>query len=196
MAEKALTIDATTKLVSQVNDGDVLMVGTGIQSNTNGISIRPAANATNGIIFANATGTGVAAVDTSNGRLYVGNSTTPPTARIHVAAGAAAVGSAPIKLTSGTLLGSAEDGALEYDGSFWWITVGSLRSKIIANPYGLTGYTTAWTGNAATSYNTALGEATAAYAASGGERTIIGYSSGAALNGGVRNTFLGAYSGY
>lgn len=40
-----------------------------------------------------------------------------PTASIHIGAGQAAAGGAPIKLTSGTLLTSPENGAIEYTGS-------------------------------------------------------------------------------
>jgi len=55
------------------------------------------------------------------GRLFVGGSTTP-TAVLHLAAGAAAAGSAPLKFTSGTLLTSPEAGAFEYSNDKMYIT--------------------------------------------------------------------------
>lgn len=41
-----------------------------------------------------------------------------PTAQITIDAGTAVAGTAPLKLTSGTLLGTPEAGAIEYDGTF------------------------------------------------------------------------------
>lgn len=49
--------------------------------------------------------------------MYIGNSSTAPTARLHIAAGTASAGTAPFKLTAGTNLGTTEAGAVEYDGS-------------------------------------------------------------------------------
>lgn len=54
-----------------------------------------------------------------------------PTARVHFPAGAAGAGLAPIKLTPGTLLTTPEDGALEYDGTHLYFTIGSTRSPIL-----------------------------------------------------------------
>jgi len=45
-----------------------------------------------------------------------------PTAYLNIKAGTAAAGTAPIKLTSGTLLGTPEAGAIEYDGCSVYIT--------------------------------------------------------------------------
>ena len=69
------------------------------------------------------TGTGVTwgfyAAGTANnvlrGNTYFGNTATP-TAKIHVAAGTATAGTAPLKFTAGTNLTTAEAGAMEYDG--------------------------------------------------------------------------------
>jgi hypothetical protein len=65
-----------------------------------------------------------------NGTLGVGTST--PTARIHIAAGTASANSgAPLKLTSGTNLTTAEVGAAEYDGKDLFFTpVGTIRKVI------------------------------------------------------------------
>lgn len=55
---------------------------------------------------------------------------TIPTARIHAAAGTATAGTAPIKMTSGTALGTAEDGAFEYHSSHLYFTIGSTRFQL------------------------------------------------------------------
>lgn len=52
------------------------------------------------------------------------------TAKIHIAAGSATAGTAPIKLTSGTNLTTPENGALEYDGTNLYFTVGGVRKTI------------------------------------------------------------------
>jgi hypothetical protein len=52
----------------------------------------------------------------------VGIGVTSPTSYFHIKAGAAAASSAPLKLTSGTNQTTAEAGAVEYDGSFFYAT--------------------------------------------------------------------------
>ncbi|MFH0776477.1 MAG: hypothetical protein V1936_02590 [Patescibacteria group bacterium] len=52
----------------------------------------------------------------------VGIGTTSPTAVLQIKAGTASAGTAPIKLTAGTLLGSPESGAIEFDGSNLYFT--------------------------------------------------------------------------
>jgi len=56
-----------------------------------------------------------------------------PTAWVHIGAGAAAAGSAPLKLTSGTSLTTAEAGAMEFttDDFFLTITTGAARKGIV-----------------------------------------------------------------
>lgn len=53
-----------------------------------------------------------------------------PTARLHLPAGAAGAGKAPLKLTTGTPLGTPEDGAIEYHGSHLYFTIGSTRYQL------------------------------------------------------------------
>jgi hypothetical protein len=65
----------------------------------------------------------------SNGSLGVG--ITSPTALVHLNAGTALAGTAPLKLTPGTNLTTAEDGAFEYDGTHLYFTIGSTRHTII-----------------------------------------------------------------
>jgi hypothetical protein len=64
----------------------------------------------------------------------VGIGTTAPTARLQLASGTAAAGTAPLKLTTGTLMTTPEDGAMEYNsGSGLWFTIGSTRYVIPTN---------------------------------------------------------------
>ena len=52
----------------------------------------------------------------------VGISTPSPTARLHLPAGTASASTAPLKFTSGTNLGTVENGVVEYDGSLFYAT--------------------------------------------------------------------------
>lgn len=61
----------------------------------------------------------------------IGISVSSPTARVQFPAGAAGSHMAPIKLTPGTLMTTPEDGALEYDGTHLYFTIGSTRSPIL-----------------------------------------------------------------
>lgn len=66
---------------------------------------------------------------TSDGKRRVGDSTTP-TATLHLKAGTATVGGAPLKLDAGTNLTTVENGALEFDGTNLYFTVAGVR-KIV-----------------------------------------------------------------
>jgi hypothetical protein len=66
--------------------------------------------------------------------LYIGIINTPtgtqyptPTALLQLAPGSTAANTAPLKFTPGTNLTSAEDGAVEYDGSNYFVTTGATR---------------------------------------------------------------------
>lgn len=58
-----------------------------------------------------------------------GFGTASPTAAVHLKAGTAAAGTAPLKLTAGTSLTAAEPGAVEYDGNKLWMTNASLARE-------------------------------------------------------------------
>ena len=53
-----------------------------------------------------------------------------PTAHLHIAAGTATAGSAPLKLTAGTNLTTPENGAFEFDGTNLYFTVGGVRKTV------------------------------------------------------------------
>jgi hypothetical protein len=74
-----------------------------------------------------------------------------PTARLHIAAGSASANTAPLKLTSGPLLTTAEAGAIEFltDAFYATITTGAARHKMITAPTTPTAVTGSRGGNAA-----------------------------------------------
>lgn len=72
----------------------------------------------------------------------IGIGTRTPTALLHIAPGAAAVESAPLKLTSGLLLSVPEDGALEFYDTLYF-TVGGVRVSLTAGGSGVTSATLA-----------------------------------------------------
>jgi len=53
-----------------------------------------------------------------------------PTAHLHIAAGTATAGNAPLKLTAGTNLTTPENGTFEYDGTNLYFTVGGVRKTV------------------------------------------------------------------
>jgi hypothetical protein len=64
----------------------------------------------------------------SGGNVGIGQSS--PTAYLHLKAGTATAGTAPLKLTSGTNLTTPENGTFEYDGTNLYFTVGGVRKTV------------------------------------------------------------------
>jgi hypothetical protein len=64
------------------------------------------------------------------GRIGIENT---PSARLHLPAGNSGAGFSPFKLTTGTNLATPEDGAMEYDGTNLYFTVGSSRKTLTAS---------------------------------------------------------------
>lgn len=67
-----------------------------------------------------------------------------PSARMHLPAGTATVGTAPLKFTSGTALTTPEDGVVEYQNSHLYFTVGSTRHQLDQQ---FTGFSTSTVGS-------------------------------------------------
>lgn len=65
-----------------------------------------------------------------NGRVGIVNSS--PTAFLHLPAGSATAGTAPLKFTSGALNTTPEAGVMEYDGTSFYLTEGTPTRNIIA----------------------------------------------------------------
>ncbi len=81
--------------------------------------------------------------------------TLTPTARIDIAAGTALANTAPLKFTSGTLMSTPENGAIEYNGTHYYATVGGTRYQLDQQGGG---FSTADNGlTASTSTNVRLG---------------------------------------
>ena len=111
------------------------------------------------------------AIDTA-GDIGVGG-VTDPTARLHIAAGTATAGTAPLKLTAGTHLGTTEAGAIEYNGTHLYFTAtnggtrfqldqqsGGVAWDTIGDPsagadiaFGTTAQTMTWTATTQTGLN-------------------------------------------
>jgi 3-methyladenine DNA glycosylase Mpg len=72
-------------------------------------------------------------IATSNERMrldgtgHLGVGVTAPSAMLHLPAGTATAGTAPLKLNSGTSLTTPENGAVEYDGTNYYVSAGSTR---------------------------------------------------------------------
>lgn len=80
------------------------------------------------IQFSIGSGAGSLKATMNNGGFGLGTIT--PTALLHIAAGTATAGTAPLKLTTGTALTTPEDGALEYHSSHLYFTIGSTRYQL------------------------------------------------------------------
>lgn len=110
--------------------------GDNITSGTNNIVIGTnidAQSATNNgqlsiqnIIF----GTGNTATGTSISSGNIGIAVVAPSARLHLAAGTATASTAPLKLTSGTNLTTPEAGAIEFDGTNYFVTSSTTRYTV------------------------------------------------------------------
>lgn len=76
----------------------------------------------------------------NGGKSRFGDFTTP-TAMVNIVAGTATAGTAPLKLTTGTPLTTAEDGAIEYHSSHLYFTIGSTRYQLDQQTGGFIPYT-------------------------------------------------------
>ena len=70
-------------------------------------------------------------IDTSDTRKRVGIQIESPTARLHLAASQTDPNTAPIKINSGALMTTPEDGAFEYANGHLYFTIGSTRNQIV-----------------------------------------------------------------
>ena len=100
-------------------------------------------------------------------RLGLGAAGTTPSAIAELPAGTATAGTAPLKFTSGTNLTAPEAGVVEYDGTFFYLTNGTLvRKAIVPGGYPITPYVVGPVGSAI--YQTIQSALDAANAAGGG----------------------------
>ena len=87
----------------------------------------------------------------------VGIGTTAPTAYLHIKAGTATAGNAPLKLSAGPLLTAPEPGAIEYKGHTFYATTYLVRRSImLAQDVVITPVTVANTSTETTIYTTTM----------------------------------------
>lgn len=133
----ALGIDACQNVTTGTNNtglgkSSMLTVTTGSLNVTIGSSADvPSASSDGQLSIQNAIyGTGNIGVTSTISTGNIGFYTKTPTARVHLPAGTATANTAPLKLTSGTLLGTPETGAIEFDGTHLYITIGGVRKTV------------------------------------------------------------------
>lgn len=132
---------------------------------SNALTLSSTSNATKGnILF------GTSAYDEVNNRLGVG--TTSPTAALHLKAGTAAASTAPLKLTSGTNLTTAEAGAMEYNGSSLLFTPTTTAGRSGVVMYDAQG-----------NVYSQLAKGATAFSASNTGNVLLGNGAGAAMTG-------------
>lgn len=114
----------------------LVVAGTSVSTpaliSTGAMSITPAASSSLNISLATTgdfiVNTDDLVVDTSSGNVGIGQTT--PTARLHIIAGTTAAGTAPIKLTAGSNLSVVEAGAIEFDGTHFYGSIGLVRYQL------------------------------------------------------------------
>ncbi|MEN3976603.1 tail fiber domain-containing protein [Emcibacter sp. SYSU 3D8] len=100
--------------------------GVGTTSPWAQLSVNPTSANGSAPAFVIGSSTGTSLVVTNGG--YVGIGTPAPTALLHLRAGTSSA--APLKLSSGGLLTAPETGSVEYDGTHFYGTVGSIRHQL------------------------------------------------------------------
>lgn len=123
-------------------------------------TIKPGADSTSAIQITQADGvTVVANFDTSNKRFGIG---TIPTAFLHLKAGTGSASGAPLKFNTGSLMGTAEAGAVEFNSDSYYVTTttGAVRRMVVA---GNTGRSTGQTAAVASVATYTLGAADASF---------------------------------
>jgi hypothetical protein len=123
-------------------DSNNIIIGTNISlanATANSINL-------GGVIFAKntyATTTGNPSItSTDTGSVGIGVVPASISARLHLPAGTTTAGTAPLKLTTGTALGTLEDGAMEYHSSHLYFTIGSTRYQLDQQSGGSSQWTT------------------------------------------------------
>jgi len=109
------------------------------------INIRGTANINLGTA---SSATGVLNVSTTNSRVGINIAAGSATAQLHLSAGTAVAGTAPLKFNSGTNLTSVEAGAMEYDGTNLYFSPSSSRYTVAYINGGQTFTSAIWNGTA------------------------------------------------
>ncbi len=129
---------------------------------------------------------------------------------VNLKAGTATAGTAPLKFNSGTLLGTTEAGAIEYDGSHLYFTATSAGTRYqldqqgggtpaitVVNTSNLfsTGLSGTGSGVTTVTYSNFLGESAGSTATSASNSNFLGYYAGLAATSASNSNFLGKQSG-
>jgi hypothetical protein len=104
---------------SQIRGTTNLVSGAALHLEAGTVSVGTFITISNGNMVFDPNGTGAIELLANT---YIGSAVTTPTALLQLKAGTATAGTGPFKLTSGTLLTTAEAGLFEYDGSFFYVT--------------------------------------------------------------------------
>lgn len=121
------------------------------------------------------------------------------TAKIHIAAGSATAGTAPLKLTSGTNLTTPEDGAFEFDGSSLFFTrSGTLRAGLLMTDTASPFNTYSQSAKGATAFTSGTdnflgGQLAGGALITGSQNVMIGTQAGNLANAGLINTVMIGY---
>lgn len=174
------TLALTSDLIGILKNNIGISGGTTIIGDTTSggnLTLSSTSHATKGkILF------GTSAYDEVNNRLGIGIGS--PTAQLHLSAGTATAGSAPLKFTAGTNLTTAEAGAVEYNGSELLFTpTGTLRSGVMMIDF-----------TNRNMYSPTLKGGTAL--TSGSRNFLSGYLAGQNLTVGSDNVMIGHNAGY
>lgn len=157
----------TNDVLTGKSGGQTFIGGT---ASGNNMTLSSTSHATKGkIIF------GTSAYDEANNRLGLG--TTSPTAVLHLKAGTATAGTAPLKFTSGTNLATPEAGVMEFNGSELYWTQSTTRMVLFSNR-----------GN---SNNLIVGKDVANTSFTGDSNIIFGTTFGGSLTSGYDNVLIG-----
>ena len=132
-ANTAVTFNnASTSDVNIINTGFAASAAVTVQAKSGNFYSWRHISTDNELRLSNAGGTTYLNFTYATGNLALGQSTTAATAKLMIGAGTATAGTAPLKFVSGTVLTTAETGAVEYDGTNLFFTrTGTTRENVL-----------------------------------------------------------------
>jgi len=121
--DRYLTVDATGKVILSSVSGITGLTTIGASPNANGASI------SGGLLSLQPASATFGGIVTTGTQTFEGDKTFDNTvsAKVALQAGTATAGTAPLKFTSGTNLTTPENGAVEYNGTNYFVTSGGTR---------------------------------------------------------------------
>lgn len=128
-----MTYDASRNFITDYRDGNTIRVNTNNVGswNSTGLSVNPGGGTAADFTVRSAGFNPFVFVDVSANAVGIAQST--PSAYLHLGAGTATAGTAPLKFTSGTNLTTAVAGTMEYNGTNLFFTrTGTTRESILS----------------------------------------------------------------